>query len=101
MLTESVTEVWEFYRDSHDGFKEPMRKRLRKLDRHVAGLEDENAQLRTQLADVTESMGRVEERCAGLREACAELLEMAESLDPDWLHWPEMYEELRGLGVEV
>ena len=45
-----------------------MRKRLRKLDRHVAGLEDENAQLRTQLADVTESMGRVEERCAGLRE---------------------------------
>lgn len=28
----------------------------------------ENAQLRQQLADVTESMGRVEERCAKLRE---------------------------------
>lgn len=67
----------------------------------VGQLEAENEKLRTQLADVTESMGRVEERCAGLREACAELLEMAESLDPEWLHWPEMYEELRGLGVEV
>lgn len=31
-------------------------------------LKDENATLRQQLADVTESMGRVEERCAALRE---------------------------------
>lgn len=38
---------------------------------------------------------------AKLREACAELLEMAESNDPEWLHWPEMREELRKLGVEV
>lgn len=30
--------------------------------------EAENAKLRTQLADVTESMGRVEQRCAKLRE---------------------------------
>lgn len=30
--------------------------------------EAENAKLRQQLADVTESMGRVEERCAKLRE---------------------------------
>lgn len=30
--------------------------------------EAENAELRQQLADVTESMGRVEERCAKLRE---------------------------------
>lgn len=67
----------------------------------VGQLEAENEKLRTQLADVTASMGRVEERCAGLREACAELLEMAESLDPDWLHWPEMYEELRKLGVDL
>lgn len=71
------------------------------LEKMLENAESENAALRTQLADVTESVGRVEERCAGLREACAELLEMAESLDPEWLHWPEMYEELRGLGVEV
>lgn len=33
-------------------------------------LQHENATLRTQLADVTVSMGRVEERCARLRELC-------------------------------
>ena len=33
----------------------------------------ENAKLRTQLADVTESMGRVEERCAKLRELACHL----------------------------
>lgn len=38
---------------------------------------------------------------AKLREACAELLVMAEQYDPEWLHWPEMHEELRKLGVEV
>jgi hypothetical protein len=35
---------------------------------HPKDLERENAKLHTQLADVTESMGRVEERCAKLRE---------------------------------
>ena len=35
--------------------------------------EAENARLRQQLADVTESMGRIEERCAKLRELCAGL----------------------------
>jgi DNA repair ATPase RecN len=34
----------------------------------LAEIDEENAQLRQQLADVTESMGRVEERCAKLRE---------------------------------
>ena len=38
-------------------------------------LKAENAKLRTQLADVTESMGRVEERCAKLRELVRELWE--------------------------
>lgn len=38
---------------------------------------------------------------AKLREACAELLKMAERHDPEWLHWPEMHDELRKLGVEV
>lgn len=52
----------------------------------------------TMLASMAES---IEAENAKLREACAELLEMAESNDPDWLHWPEMYEELRKLGVGV
>lgn len=38
---------------------------------------------------------------AKLRGLCSELLRMAESHDPEWLHWPEMHEELRKLGVEV
>lgn len=34
----------------------------------IGRLERDNAELRTQLANVTESMGRVEERCAKLQE---------------------------------
>lgn len=37
----------------------------------------------------------------GLREVCADLLHMAELRDPEWLHWPEMHEELRKLGVDA
>lgn len=37
---------------------------------HMRDANAENAQLRQQLDDVTESMGRVEERCAKLRELC-------------------------------
>lgn len=46
MKSESVDEVWEFYRDNCPGFKEPMRKEFRKLDEHVTRLEAENAKLR-------------------------------------------------------
>ena len=38
---------------------------------------------------------------AKLRELCGELLRMAESHDPDVLHWPEIHNELRELGIEV
>lgn len=37
-------------------------------------LEEENDTMRHQLADVTESMGRVEERCAKLRELVKDTL---------------------------
>lgn len=36
-----------------------------------------------------------------LREWCGELLHMAESNDPDFLHWPEIHDELRKAGVEI
>lgn len=36
-----------------------------------------------------------------LRGLCGELLRMAESNDPDFLHWPEIHDELRKLGVEI
>lgn len=35
---------------------------------HILHLQAENAKLRTQLVDATESMGRVEERCAKLQK---------------------------------
>jgi hypothetical protein len=41
--------------------------------RELVDVLDENAKLRQQLADVTESMGRVEERCAKLRELVRDL----------------------------
>lgn len=53
------------------------------------------------ILELRDDLQRVNAENAKLREACAELLEMAESNDPEWLHWPEMYEELRKLGVEL
>jgi hypothetical protein len=50
---------------------------------------------------IANEVSELESENAKLREACAELLDMAESHDPEWLHWPEMYEELRKLGVKV
>lgn len=67
----------------------------------VEAIESENVILCMQLADMTKSMNCIEEQCVKLREACAELLHMAECADPEWLHWPEMHDELRKLGVKV
>ena len=38
---------------------------------------------------------------AKLREFCSELLQIAESNDPDFLHWLELHDELRKLGVKI
>ena len=48
-----------------------------------------------------ERMDLLEDENTKLRELCSELLRMAESNDPDFLHWPEIHDELRELGVEV
>lgn len=76
----------------------------------------ENATLRTQLADVTESMGRVEERCAKLRELLARVERARRDLcdaypDAELLNceecpaWSEckgdLADRMRELGVEV
>lgn len=67
----------------------------------------ENAKLRQQLADVTESMGRVEERCAKLRELCKEWYRFARGLFDEFIGEPEADEDfmtledrLRKVGVE-
>lgn len=66
--------------------------------------EAENAKLRQQLADVTESMGRVEERCAKLRELAEDMWEYvkeyADLLDAEvyGYTWPH---NARGYGDKV
>ena len=65
----------------------------------------ENAALRQQLADVTESMGRVEERCAKLRELVREMyaaIDMADYVHDfdDPMHFM-FVDDMRELGVEV
>lgn len=58
-----------------------------------------------ELFDAVDGLGveieNIQAENAKLRELCSELLRMAESHDPEWLHWPEVHEELRNLGVEV
>ena len=85
------------------------------VSRHVNELEEENDKLREQVMrlqseweserDYADQMEAKEKRAIAendkLREACAELLRMAEHHDNEWLHWPEMYEELRRLGIKV
>lgn len=60
-------------------------------------------ELRNKLAgvvDQSEEIERLKAESSKLRELCSELLRMAESSDPEWLHWPELHDELRELGVE-
>lgn len=57
--------------------------------------------MRKLIPDLCEQNAALFRENAKLRSACADLLRMAESHDPEWLHWPEMRDELRKLGVEV
>lgn len=52
MRSAAVREAWEFYRDTHQGFKEPMRREFRKLDECVDSLESENDKLRELVRDM-------------------------------------------------
>ena len=69
---------------------------------------DENAALRTQLADVTESIGRVEERCAKLRELVADMWFWGyeghmDSKSQEWQmkHIDGVLDRMREVGVET
>ena len=63
MKSKRVTCTWEFYRDNCEGFKEPMRKELRKLDGYVSNLEAENAKLRELCNRFAEYVSQ--DRCEG------------------------------------
>lgn len=78
----------------------------------ISDLLAENAALRQQLADVTESMGRVEERCAKLRELVGRMAK-ALRVGSGWcnrdcadefgcdLHGCPIEASMRDLGIEV
>lgn len=70
-------------------------------DKYLA-LAGENAKLRQQLADVTESIGRMEERCAKLRKLCADMHECLEDECKrchEWGDGCDLEYEMRKLGV--
>lgn len=86
MLTESVTEVWKLYRDSHDELKEPMRMRFRKLDKYVDELERENVRLReeievTGLVAYVQGMKQLRAENAKLRDELAKWERLAAGID--------------------
>lgn len=72
-------------------------------DYYYAKEREESAVLRINdlYLEALNALEKLEAENAKLREACAELLKMAESSDPEWLHWPEMHDELRELGVKM
>ena len=78
----------------------------------IARLKAENDTLRTQLADVTESMGRVEERCAKLRELVRDMWDACPAdgyyciyhckhYDKESESHCKLEDRMRELGVEV
>lgn len=71
-------------------------------DYYYAKEREESAVLRINdlYLEALNALEKLEAENAKLRDACAELLKMAESSDPEWLHWPEMHDELRELGVK-
>ena len=68
----------------------------------AADVRAENAKLRTQRADVTESVGRMEERCAKLRELAWDMHECLEDECKRCHEWGDICDlehEMRELGV--
>lgn len=83
---------------------------IARLKAENAKLHELSEQLRTQLADVTESMGRVEERCAKLRELVRDMAECMDNSQPRCkkckfrelnCQWFEFDARMRELGIEV
>lgn len=69
LMMDAADTIWELRDDlqrANDAVRDAEHDESMAWDR-VRKAEAENAKLRQQLADVTESMGRVEERCAKLR----------------------------------
>ena len=78
---------------------EHLDERLRTAARTYRRLGNQSAE--SMFLEAADTICKIQAENAKLRELCSELLRMAESHDQEWIHWPEMHEELRELGVEV
>lgn len=74
---------------------------MRHMDTGVRALVDYSIRLEKFNDELSDALQTCRAKNDELREWCKELLDMAESLDPEWLHWPEMHGELRKLGVDA
>lgn len=95
---------YQWTQGEHHIYQEPVYDHTRK---YIESLEAENDKLRTQLADVTESMGRMEERCAKLRKLVRSMLAFQNNPAYGYLdiraveaRAREFVEQARELGVE-
>lgn len=105
MKSDGVTKVWEFYRDNCAGFKEPMRKELRKLDDYVASVEAENAKLRELVQDVNKAAHMLCEAWEGSCSKEAEGMSLHAvcpiSDTNELCVFGKLYDRMRELGIEV
>ena len=74
---------------------------MRHMDTEVRALVNYSIRLEKFNDELSDALQTCRAKNDKLREACSVLLRMAESADPEWLHWPEMHDELRKLGVEL
>ena len=74
---------------------------VRHMDTEVRALVDYSIRLEKSNEELSDALKACRAKNDELCEWCKGLLDMAESLDPEWLHWPEMHDELRKLGVEL
>ena len=92
-------------RDEFEHETRPLSNKIEILSDALALARDENAKLREEFRKMDEwhskELSAAMAENAKLREWCGELLHMAESNDPDFLHWPKIHDELRKLGVKI
>ena len=81
MRTKEATEVWELFRDTCTGPKEPVRKLLRNLDERLAELEAENTRLRSCLEDAAENERLTTHEFNQLKEERDKLRELVRDYD--------------------
>lgn len=71
------------------------------LDNGIHSIKSAWRREHTARTNLEKMLEQAEAENAKLRGLCSELLRMAETHDPEWLHWPELHGELRELGVKV